>query len=358
MTANDNLLKSVLYVGDLDPFGTCYSRMLALREVVDQIYEFDVSPFLHSIAKSYRWNRDLRSIQISKQINQQLLRYCNELRPSIVWIDTGEWISRSILKKLRESGVFLIRHTTDALYPKKPLRLWMRRYFLRRAMTDFDLVFTSNERDFAHLRSRYGEKFQLTDLGYDHLRFNSDPLPEEKRSEWANDIVFVGHHEPRTEAAVIALIDAGVNVRVYGHEPWFRSRNRARLGGHLRSRLNNKDYEASLKCAKIGLCCVSEWNYNETAARSFEIPASGCFLLAMRTKRHLEFYREGIEAEFFGDHSELVRKAKFFLENESLRSQIASAGHQRAIHSGYSWNAIVRRDFLKVRDIYESWNRR
>jgi spore maturation protein CgeB len=358
MSSNDNRLRKVLYAGDLDPYGTSYSRLVAMRPLVEQVVEFDAKPFLQEIASAPRWSRDLRSLQVSRAINRELTRLCLEHRPDVLWLDTGEWIARSTLKQLREAGIFLARHTTDALYPSKPIRLKIRRHLLRRAMNDFDLVFTSNERDHALLSLKYGNKFQLTDLGYDHRRFNTDPLPEELRSEWTNDIVFVGHHEPRTEAAVLALIDAGLNIQVYGHGPWFRSRNQSRLGNHLKPRLNNKDYEASLKFAKIGLCCVSEWNYNQTAARSFEIPASGCFLLAMRTDRHQEFYREGVEAEFFSDHAELIRKAKHYLENDDQRAQIARAGHQRAVTSGYSWDAIMKRDFEKFQTAYEMWKQR
>ena len=34
---------------------------------------------------------------------------------------------------------------------------------------------------------------------------------------WASDLTFVGHHEPRTEKFIAALLDAGLQVSIYGH---------------------------------------------------------------------------------------------------------------------------------------------
>jgi spore maturation protein CgeB len=67
----------------------------------------------------------------------------------------------------------------------------------------------------------------------------------------------------------------------------------------------------------------------------FEIPAAGGFLLSERTPVMRTLYEEGEEAEFFSSTAELVEKCRYYLENEDLRRQIAQAGHQRCITSGY-----------------------
>ena len=192
----------------------------------------------------------------------------------------------------------------------------------------------------------------LTDLGYDHRRFEPTPLSKELAAEWDNPLVFIGHYEPNTEAGILALIDAGLPVKVYGHPPWFASRHRAKLGDRLQPQLGNEDYARALKGTRIGLCIVSVLNYNRTASRSFEIPGSGTFLLAVRTPQHVDCYEEGKEAEFFGDHEELVRKARYYLEHPEEREAIARRGLERCVTSGYSWDSIMARDWPKVKRIY------
>lgn len=344
----------VLYSGTLDPFGTCYSRLVSMRQLHDEITEFATDGFHQRIAAIARLKRDFAFSNIARLTNQELRVVCDQEKPDVLWIDTGEWLGRDTLQAIKQKGIFTVRHITDALYPKNPLLLRMRRHRLRRTIKDFDLVFTTNEKESAELRGVMGSRIQLTDLGYDHRRFDSSPLSAEMRRKWSNEIIFVGHYEARTEAAILALIRAGLPVTVYGHPPWFRSENRDLLGTHLQPSLSNEDYQAALKGTKIGLCFVSEWNHNQTAGRSFEIPGSGTFLLAMRTPHHLEYYREGVEAEFFGDHDELVRKARYYLEHATQRSEIAQRGHRRCVESGYSWDAIMKRDWERLLIFYKN----
>jgi spore maturation protein CgeB len=78
-------------------------------------------------------------------------------------------------------------------------------------------------------------------------------------------------------------------------------------------------------------------------------------MLAIRTPQHLECYEEGKEAEFFDDHEELIRKARYFLEHEEEREAIASRGLKRCVDSGYSWDALMARDWIKVKEFYTAY---
>ena len=126
-----------------------------------------------------------------------------------------------------------------------------------------------------------------------------------------------------------------------------------RLAGHVQGRrLWNEEYVYALKGAQIGLCFLSDLNYNDTTVRSFEIPACGTFMLALRTPQHLDCYVEGQEAAFFDTPEELVQKARYYLEHDEERRAIARRGHQRCVESGYCWTEIMRRDWAKVLAAY------
>jgi len=143
-------------------------------------------------------------------------------------------------------------------------------------------------------------------------------------------------------------LNKGLPVAVYG-AGWNRAMEYDKLHDHVNfRRLNNEEYLYALKSAKIGLCFVSELNGNQTAGRSFEIPACGTFLLAMRTKQHTECYLEGKEAEFFSSNQELVQKARYYLEHDDQRKEIALRGYQRCTASDYSWFLYMRDDWDKV----------
>lgn len=344
----------ILYVGNLDPSGTCYSRFRSLREIEPDVHGFDVGQHL-GWSKAPRWRRTLEAHTLRgslvRQGNLALESACRELRPDLVWVDKGDWLHASTLRRMRTLGCFLVHHITDALQARS-WRLRLKRRQLRSTAPEYDVFFTTNVDDHAAMAATTPPTALLTDLGYDRRRFEPSPLQDEIAKEWDNPLVFVGHYEPNTEAGILALIRAGLPVTVFGHAGWFASRNRRLLGDRLRPELGNEDYVRALKGARIGLCFVSVLNYNQTAARSFEIPGCGTFLLAVRTRQHSEAYREGVEAEFFGDHRELVEKARYYLEHKEEREAIARRGHERCISSGYSWDALMERDWRRVQEIY------
>lgn len=345
----------ILYAGTLDPSGTCFSRFRAIRELDPDLHGFDTDQELNWSTTS-RLHRAIETHVLRgprlRQANESLIARCRELRPDIVWVDAGEWVRPETLRALSEQGIFLVHHVTDAL-DARDWRVDMKRRLLRDTASCYDIFFTTNMDDQKKLAGSPRPVALLTDLGYDHRRFEPSPMSDELAAEWDNELVFIGHYEANTEAGILALIDAGLPVRVYGHAPWFASKNRSKLGDRLRPQLGNEDYIRALKGARIGLCIVSVLNYNQTAARSFEIPGCGTFLLAIRTPQHLDCYEEGKEAEFFGDHDELVRKARYYLEHPEEREAIARRGLERCVASGYSWDALMARDWVKVKELFE-----
>lgn len=344
----------ILYVGTLSPFGTCYSRFCSLRELEPNIHGFDTDRYV-AWGEIGLIRRSLETYSLQgprvRQANAALLAECQKMRPDLVWIDTGYWVWPATLRRLREQGCFLVHHFTDALDARNWKLNFKRRLFRKTAFM-YDVFFTTNVDDQARLARTPDLTVPLTDLGYDHRRFHPAPLSEELAAQWDNPMVFIGHYEKETEAGILALVDAGLPVKVYGRSPWFASKHRAKLGERLHPKLGNEDYARALKGARIGLCFVSVLNYNQTASRSFEIPGSGTFLLAVRTAQHLECYEEGKEAEFFSDHDELVRKATYYLEHDDEREAIARRGHERCVSSGYSWDALMVKDWPKVEKLF------
>jgi hypothetical protein len=75
----------------------------------------------------------------------------------------------------------------------------------------------------------------------------------------------------------------------------------------------------------------------------------------MRTPQHLESYVEGREAEFFETPDELVRKARFYLDNDAERKAIAHAGHDRCVGDQYTWARYMRDDWSRTIDAYGRW---
>ena len=339
----------VLYAAPLVDWGTCLARLEAARRILGpaQVPAVD-SDALYSglgrLRRAIEWR--IFFTARSRALNAELLRVAEAERPDVVWIDKGTWVFPSTLRRLAAAGMFLAHYNTDALRPCARTARWQY-MLLRRTITHYDLVFTTNLPDQVALSKAMPGRVELTHIGFDHLRFNEDPIPEEQRRRWASDVLFAGHWEPRTERGIRALRTGGIAVRVHGHG-WENAASMDLPGSIHPGFIGTDDYVLALKSAKIGLGFVSEWNGNQTAGRSFEIPACGTFLLAFRTQQHVQLYSEGQEAEFFANEDELVLKARRYLQDVTLRGSIAAAGRRKAITADYTWERYMRDDLWKV----------
>lgn len=342
----------IIFAGTFEKGCTTLARLNALERFTGyEVNTFDSDPYFAQPLR-FKWlNRIDHRLFIGKRFrksNQDLRCFCAIIKPEVIWVDKGFWIWPSTIKFLKGLGAFLVHYNTD--YLKR--RRWSSRILdlmLWRTLPFFDLYFTTNMVDYKRLSLRETTQIELTYLGFDHFRFNNIPLSESLMTEWKSDILFVGHHEPHTEDGILALIENGLSVTVYGYG-WNKAKATEKLKGHVKYRsLTNEEYQYAIKGAKIGLCFFSVDQRSQTSGRSFEIPACGTFLLAMRSEQHLLCYTEGKEAEFFSNSEELVKKARYYLEHGDIRQAIASKGHQRCIESDYSWNHFMQEDLEKVR---------
>ena len=340
----------VVYAGPLDQNGTCISRLRALQSFPGvQIFPFDTALCFDGRNK---WLRRMElAVSLGPaywKLNMDFRALCLRTEPQVIWVDKGFWLWPSTLRLLKRNGARLVQHNTDSLKPGKwNLKLAYR--LMNQALPLYDLYFTTNTHDFDRLSGEdRPPKTELTFLGYDHEYCDDSSISPSLREIWQSSILFAGHYEPRTEKMILALVRGGLPVAVYG-PGWEKAEHKKELHPSVRFRpLNRQEYLLATKSAKIGLGIVSEWNGNQSAGRSFEIPACGTFLLAMRTPQHQHFYEEGKEAEFFGDSQELVEKARFYLNNDALRQEIARRGRQRCVQSRYSWADQMKRDWATV----------
>ena len=59
-------------------------------------------------------------------------------------------------------------------------------------------------------------------------------------------------------------------------------------------------------------------------------------MLAEVSDEHARLFEDGREAVFFTSHDDLTVKARYFLEHEDERAEIAAAGRRRCVESGYT----------------------
>jgi len=323
----------ILFVGPIWQGSTCLSRLDGLRTLGLEIDSLDTTHWLPPGPRLLR--SVVRRTYIHPCIHLLNVRFralLRETRYNMVWVEKGEWIYPWILSLARRQGCAMVHYNTDDLIGQYSC-FWLHRI----GIMNYDLYLTTNRLNVAEVRGLYSLKTVRVGMGFDHTFCHPVDVSGIKEV----DVVFVGHWEPHTEGYIMALRNAGIDVRVWGHN-WWHARNSV-----LRTvkPLPYSDYAATIASAKIALCSLSRWNRNESTGRSFEIPAIGTMLLAEYTPEHEFIYDDGKGAVLFSNSRELVERARYYLNNPEARKVIATVGHNISKNPGYSWTDHIRREW-------------
>ena len=105
----------------------------------------------------------------------------------------------------------------------------------------------------------------------------------------------------------------------------------------------------------MALAFLRKENRDDYTQRTFEIPACNGVLLAERTRRHVQFYNEGTEAEFFeaDSNGELVEKVSLLLADKGRRERLRGAGRAVLLRQRHTYKDRLTR----LLEIYASDSR-
>jgi spore maturation protein CgeB len=335
----------LLYVGQLWHGGTCVERMRALQRLGFDILPFDVTPFgqLGSRIERSLARRTGIGRWISR-INAQLATTAREARFDAVWIDKGIGIYRETVAMLRAKSErrIAVHYTPDAQILDN-----YSRHFVR-SIPIYDLLVTTKPFEL-DLYSAHGANEILLVLEGHGRQFAPRVPTESDLSDFASDVSFIGHYQSHRAARLKAVSKETERLQIWGSRwpryAFFHSWARPCVRGEG---LWGDRYPIALSCAKIGLGLLSKWIPEITTTRTFEIPATGVFMLAERNPHHLALFKEGKEAEFFASDDELRDKVRFYLRHDAARIRVAAAGRQRCLTSGYSQEHQLRRVFERL----------
>ncbi len=267
-------------------------------------------------------------------INKKFLKKVFEIKPDLIFIYRGTHILPNPLQIIKKEMNTLIfnYNNDDAFSSKWPKYLW-RHFFNGLKYSDWIFVY----------RKKNTEDYKR--LGFDnvsllmpyYIRDFNYPLDKLPHGNYKCDVIFIGHYEPDGRDEYIKLlIEYNINCKLYGTY-WERSKYYElfkKKFGKIKP-LYGEDYNIALNSAKIALAFLSRINNDTYTRRCFEIPATRTFMLCEYTKDMSELFKEGIEAEYFHNKEEFIKKIKFYLEYEDLRKNIAENGYKKVVSGGH-----------------------
>lgn len=279
-----------------------------------------------------RVRRRLRVPVDIKNHNREIKKIVRENKVNVVLIIKGNSIWPSTLKFLRKNGIKILSWSDDDMYNRNNRSL-----FYDIGLKYYDMVVTQ--------KSYNCNPEELPSLGARKVFFRNKafhkpihkPYEGKHSPRFNHKVLFIGHYEKQRSDSIFALARSDIRVDVYG--PGWQKLKGAHENVVIHNKLLvNEDYSEAISSSLITLCFLRKENRDLQTGRTMEIPACGGFMLGERSKEHLELFREGVEAEYFDGDEELVRKAKYYLENEALRQDIAFRGRKRCLREPYSYD--------------------
>lgn len=333
-------MSRVLFIGDLNTYGRGYQRYRTLKEMGHDVVAFSHTKVsapgrIESPSLPYRISWKLKIPFDTTRVNRKIHDTIRSSSFDVVWIEKGNmiwpWTLRDIKKQAARTR--LISFSEDDMYAAHGHSLWY-----RAGLRHYDFVFTTKTYNLAELILFGARATRLFLDSYDEKVHKPMALTEEERERFSGDVSAIGAFEAERAESLTYLASHGIRVNVWGND-WGKMTNRHPNLVIKNEFLFGDDYSKAICATKINLNFLRKINRDQVTSRSVEIPACGGFMLGERTARHLEFFEEGEEAEFFGSNAEMLEKVRYYLENSEKREKLARAGRERCVASGYSMRA-------------------
>lgn len=348
----EQVKKRILFVGDLNEYGRCFQRCETLKELGHEVVSLShvPVPFFPGKEKLSLLSRILWKLGFPKDrtgVNSAILEEIKNTHFDVIWIESGVTIRPRTLGYIKQNAKdsVLLSCSEDDMYARHN-----RSFYYVRGLKYYDVVFTTKTYNLMELKSLGAKRTELFLDSYSEHMHRPMQLTGEEGARFSCDVSAIGAFEKERAESLLYLAENGVKVVVWG-SGWDAWANRHENLDVKKEFLFGSDYAKAISGTKINLNFLRKINRDEVTSRSVEIPACGGFMLGERTKRHLEFFEEGKEAEFFGSNEELLKKTKYYLSNEVERKRIAAAGRERCLNSGYSTRAQLSKMLQKTENI-------
>lgn len=315
-----------------------------LGHIVLDIDEEDYVPWRWQGVKPKILRRLFGGVWVS-DYNRATLRQAVSSAYDFTLVYKGRLLKEETLLRLRESGKPLFNFYPDVSFqdhgPNIPAGLHL-----------YDCVFTT--------KSYHGERerqlFGIRNL--EHVRHGFDPevhrpiaLSPSLAQHYACDVSFVGCWSPEKEERLLYLLRRanGMDVRVFGPGWNYASRElKKRLGANLRRGVFGDELGVVYGASKVNLGLLSHAKSDptvrdQTTARTFQIPATGSFMLHEDNAEVRSFFVDGTEVLLFRDDQDLMEKLDIAVNETHLRAEIREKGYERCMREPYDYSNAAQR---------------
>ena len=344
---NTNKEYTILAIGFAKWRG-CDPRALAqsFRRLEHALIEVDAEDYI-----PWRWNgfisrvfRRLFLNALANDYNKDVLVQAASSEFDFILVFKGMYLKPETLRVLRSHGKPVYNFYPDVSFTDHGS-------FIPSALRHYDAVFTT--------KSFHGAKemaeFQIKKLL--HIRHGFDPevhrpiqLSPAQMERYGCDVSFVGCWSPEKERLISCILNgrSHLKVIVYGIGWKYASSEFKRsLGNNLRPGVFGDELSIAYCASKVNLGLLSSAAgdaavSDQTTVRTFQIPASGSFMLHQDSTEVRTYFEPDSELMLFNGEADLLLKLDSVLSDDVVRDTIKASGHRRCMKEPYDYSAAAK----------------
>jgi len=280
--------------------------------------------------------------QLLKKINLNLIDFIIQNKFSHILVVKGTFLLPETLVELQNKNIILSCFNPDD--PFNP-ESWggSNHPIILNSIPYFDNYFIWSKKLMPKLEKSGAKKSHYFPFAIDQhlIKYYDNIIPK-------YDLSFIGNSDNERQFWVNSSADLiekekGIQrIDVFGRY-WKPHQNIIINGGRF-----GDDYFKVFYESKININILRNQNKQETNMRTFEIPATGNFMMHEQSEGAMEFFESDIDVVYFSSPEELIEKSIFYLKNESLRKKIAYSGYKKTFKHGYTYNDRIKKMITQI----------
>ena len=335
----------ILYLGSLHQDGNSSKRFETLKSFGYDVQGINVDDYIFGTI----WMRFHFHLYIGpgiRALNKEVLRKTNEFKPDLIWVDNKPYLKSYTLNRIKEASpsVKILNLLTDDPFGKFHYA-WR---FIYHTFKLYDIHFVQREINISELKKWGAKRVETCFRSFDPDFHRKLELDNSQINLYKSKVGFIGSYESDREEYIVFLVQNGIDVDITG-DGWENGKHWSLLKKYYKGpSVYGDEYVKVINGMEVALHFLRKANRDQQDSRTFEIPACGTFMLAERSNLHIEFFKEGTEADFFTSKEELLKKVNYYLQEEELRKSIAAAGYKRSFESGYDHKSRLEKIIEKI----------
>ena len=327
----------ILYIGHYEEGSTSKMRGDYLREILipEEFTIIDINIPLqstHRIFRSFGWRT--KKGPLIKNINNFILdKLHGNWNYDLIWVDKGVFVLPEIILKLKEHSRKLVHFTPD------PAFTYHRSGLFFKALKYYDYCVTTKSFE-VDMYKKNGVNELLTST----QGFRPDLHKPYHRFEEKKGVVFIGHHEPNREKALVKLLENKIPLTLagIGWSSFYEKHKNATGFDYLGSGIFGEKYAQTISAGLIGIGFLSKIIPELHTTRTFEIPACGTALFTEKNEETAAIFNDR-EVYFYEGNDDLVNKIISAMADRAGIEKITENGYKCVTLGGYDYKHIIQK---------------